>query len=713
MRAGAVFCALLCGLPLVENTPIVRAATITVTSTADSGAGTLRTAISNAANGDVIAFDSALNGATITLTSDGNNGTLNFPGPVALVVSGKSITIQGPSQGITITMSGSTNLRLFYVASGAGVTLTQVVLKGGKAKGGNGYRGGGGAAGLGGAVFNEGTLVIKQSLLSNNSATGGNGQVRNCPCGGGGGMGADATSNGLGGGPNGGSTGYTGGAGGPGGGGGYSSGPPDGGAGGFGGGGGYSAGGDGGAGGFGGGNAGGGSGNWFDASFGGGRGASDGGGGGGMGGAIFNNAGAVTISNTTLTGNTATGGTGAEAGKAYGGAIFSRNGTLNLYNNTISSNTANDGGRQVYVLSDGGGNTANYTLSNNIVGQNNTTITDFVAGTNGGNAPSGSGAKNIVRTNSGLAGVTGTTTDDPKLSALASNGGATQTMALQTSSPAIDDGDNTVCANPSVNGLDQRGQTRTDLQCDIGAYEVKMSDSSTVSLTPGSTMRTFGPTIAGIQLTANSAGSISITQNNSWTSQPANAIRAWWEITPTTSSGWTANVELCYQDDTELNGLNAASLHLWRYSGSAWADMGRTSASGNCVQVDGITAFSRWTMATGDPGNPPSAVTVSSFTAAVEAGRIGLAWMTASEIGITGFNLLRSASATGTYRRINSGLILNKCLGCVTGANYSYTDETVAAGQKYFYKLQSVDHTGKTQLFGPASASPGAPTTPP
>ena len=56
---------------------------------------------------------------------------------------------------------------------------------------------------------------------------------------------------------------------------------------------------------------------------------------------------------------------------------------------------------------------------------------------------------------------------DPKLGALANNGGPTQTMALLPDSPAIDTGNDTNCA-----ATDQRGVTRPqDAGCDIGAYE--------------------------------------------------------------------------------------------------------------------------------------------------------------------------------------------------------------------------------------------------
>jgi hypothetical protein len=66
------------------------AATLTVTTTADSGAGSLRDAITAASDGDTIQFDSALNGQTITLSSGelviDQNITISGPGPGLLGV---------------------------------------------------------------------------------------------------------------------------------------------------------------------------------------------------------------------------------------------------------------------------------------------------------------------------------------------------------------------------------------------------------------------------------------------------------------------------------------------------------------------------------------------------------------------------------------------------------------------------------------------------
>jgi len=81
-------------------------------------------------------------------------------------------------------------------------------------------------------------------------------------------------------------------------------------------------------------------------------------------------------------------------------------------------------------------------------------------------------------TGAGCATTTGTSfcNTNPLLdpAGLGNNGGPTQTIALEAGSPAINAGDETVCAAPPVNNLDQRGVVRPGAgatNCSIGAYE--------------------------------------------------------------------------------------------------------------------------------------------------------------------------------------------------------------------------------------------------
>jgi hypothetical protein len=57
---------------------------------------------------------------------------------------------------------------------------------------------------------------------------------------------------------------------------------------------------------------------------------------------------------------------------------------------------------------------------------------------------------------------------------LANNGGPTQTIALRAGSPAVNAGNEPVCAAAPVNNLDQRGYARPGTGCSIGAYEYNL-----------------------------------------------------------------------------------------------------------------------------------------------------------------------------------------------------------------------------------------------
>lgn len=80
---------------------------------------------------------------------------------------------------------------------------------------------------------------------------------------------------------------------------------------------------------------------------------------------------------------------------------------------------------------------------------------------------------NLVGTISGCALVgTAPITGDAHLGPLADNGGPTLTHALLFPSPAVNAGDNAICAAAPVSGIDQRGVVRpVGATCDLGAVE--------------------------------------------------------------------------------------------------------------------------------------------------------------------------------------------------------------------------------------------------
>lgn len=120
------------------------AATITVTSSADSGAGTLRQALADAANGDVITFNLAYP-ATINLSSQ-------------LALMNKSLTITGPGAA-KLAISGQDTCRVI-IATGGSNTITGIAITNGR------YEGSGE---LGGGVYiTSGTLLLDQCVIQNN-----------------------------------------------------------------------------------------------------------------------------------------------------------------------------------------------------------------------------------------------------------------------------------------------------------------------------------------------------------------------------------------------------------------------------------------------------------------------------------------------------------------------------------------------------------------
>lgn len=148
----------LVGLSLMlARPPVVRAATLTVTNTNDSGAGSLRQAIIDAASGDTINFSLPAS-STITLTSG------------ELLIN-KNLTISGPGANLLpvqrSTAGGTPDFRIFNIAFGNfNVTISGLTISNGKASGD-----------IGGGILNQstGTLNVTNSTISNNSATDGSG----------------------------------------------------------------------------------------------------------------------------------------------------------------------------------------------------------------------------------------------------------------------------------------------------------------------------------------------------------------------------------------------------------------------------------------------------------------------------------------------------------------------------------------------------------
>ncbi len=391
----------------------VRAATIAVTSTADSGAGSLRDTLAGAVNGDTV--DATGVSGVITLTS----GELYVQ---------RNVTIVGPGPG-SLAVDGNGLNRVFHIRLGKVVTISGLTIT-------NGFLGDLQVPDINGAgIYNDhAILTVSNCTISGNSAQGNGGGIFND----GSSCSAslkisDSTVSGN-------HAGFGGGI--------FTGGVNDG--------------------------------NALLVLSGctiSGNSAADSGGG------IFNTGeslggGTLQIGNCTIAGNSAA----ENGGGIFNNGVTDGDATLQIANSTLSSNSASAGA---------GGGIFNYGVGGgfSMVEIGNTILN---AGASGNNIANDSGtvvsrAYNLSSDGGGgfLTAATDLINTDPQLdpAGLQSNGGPTQTIAVQTpSSPAIDQGKrNTIAALASE--FDQRGSARRiDFSTipnaaggdgsDIGAYEV-------------------------------------------------------------------------------------------------------------------------------------------------------------------------------------------------------------------------------------------------
>ena len=124
-----------------------------VSTTADSGVGSLRYTLTYAMPGSTVTFAPGLSGQTITLT----NGQ---------ILVSNSLGIDASALAAGLTLDGNHQSRLFEFASGTTNTLTGLTFTNGRAV-------------SGGAIRNAGTLAVVRCTLAGNSATNGGGALFN------------------------------------------------------------------------------------------------------------------------------------------------------------------------------------------------------------------------------------------------------------------------------------------------------------------------------------------------------------------------------------------------------------------------------------------------------------------------------------------------------------------------------------------------------
>ena len=179
------------------------------------------------------------------------------------------------------------------------------------------------------------------------------------------------------------------------------------------------------------------------------------------GGGLFN-IGIAELTNSTISGNIAS---------YKGGGIFNRlpltiPSDLHLANCTVTSNVANAGdGGGIYNDGDSGG-----IFNQNMLSLTNSIVVSQTAGSDCGGRPVSSLGPNLDSDGTCLSSLTSM---NPMIGELGQHGGPTPTHNLLPGSPAINAGDNLVCPF-----TDQRGVLRSlDQDCDLGAFEIVELDA--------------------------------------------------------------------------------------------------------------------------------------------------------------------------------------------------------------------------------------------
>lgn len=258
---------------------------------------------------------------------------------------------------------------------------------------------------------------------------------------------------------------------------------------------------------------------------------------------------------------------------------------------------------------------------------------------------------------------------------------------------------------------------------DLGGFVIDLGATGRLQEAPGHTVRgergyveatrTLSPppgtdaSIAGLGLAIASStdlGQTILRRGHAVQSDPATGnqgIARYFDILPTTNAGLDATLLLFY-DESELNGLDETTLLLYRFDdeGTTWTEEGGTAnPSSNHVRLDGIDAFSRWTLAS---SSAPLPVELTAFDAVADGSNVLLRWTTASETNNAGFEVQVLGKSEEENERAKDAVRDDawQVLGWVDGRgttveaqHYTYRVKALAAGTHRF-RLRQIDFDG-------------------
>jgi hypothetical protein len=177
----------------------------------------------------------------------------------------------------------------------------------------------------------------------------------------------------------------------------------------------------------------------------------------------------------------------------------------------------------------------------------------------------------------------------------------------------------------------------------------------------------------------------------------------------------TANITFNYSGITGVESLSGLHVLEREDADSPWVDVTSKftqNTSTHTFTETGVDSFSQFAIGAGTDNSLP--VQASDFVATANVGSVSLTWKTRSEVNNAGFNVLREDPNTSSFKLIASYMTDDSLRGLgtsSTGRSYDFTDNRVASGATYDYKIQSVSTNGTTKDLSTISVTVDVPKT--
>ncbi|NQT61840.1 MAG: DUF2341 domain-containing protein [Candidatus Marinimicrobia bacterium] len=249
----------------------------------------------------------------------------------------------------------------------------------------------------------------------------------------------------------------------------------------------------------------------------------------------------------------------------------------------------------------------------------------------------------------------------------------------------------------------------TEPNHEISINDYSISSTQTVDGN-NSSLLTFGETNVEMTFQSGPTGNVTV---NRYDRHPPGCgsfvLDKYWDIISNIDN-YSVTLTFRYTDQDIANAeLDENSIVIAYYDGTNWVPV-TTNRDGENNKLWTVTDhFSLWSIGrNGEDYSLP--VILSSFNATLDDDKITLRWITESEVENIGFNIHRAAerkscqAPDSLYHKINSEIIVGA--GSSSEEHeYTFTDDKIEFGKSYWYKLESIDFNGQSNISDPISAT--------